>query len=463
MRTAARSLEIARARGAAPGHGGGRVRPIAGAEAGSPPSRQPGCVSSYVARGELPHHDPTPARGFGLPSIWEAVQWCGAERLGHGGADHRRHGGPSPTAWPGLGRLASFVRDRRIPLEMWPDLETCIPARPASIKEHPIGPLRRLSFRVTVNTDNRLMRRRDAGRVKFATLGEAFGYGLVGHPVADDQCDERGAFAPFDERLELIQHRDQAGVSRPRIGTGRSHLQPRQLACRPVSWPSRQLASQTWFAARVGQSQMTFVAGEGLGFVERRQLRFGRCGRCCTALPGVERGRWRWAGSPDWPPGRSRRTPSWPRSTWPCGMVDSDHAWKARTRRVRLRGLCAKAVRPDPADFGRGRPVAAVCVYPDPGSLSLRRSSCPPPGSGRSVAGGVGGDPRFPSGRGVAGGGSWPTTADAVAGRCRTRSDMVIDRGCVPFPAGTARSTRRSGAVKEACGSAHLKGDPGDR
>ena len=21
---------------------------------------------------------------FGLPSIWEAVQWCGAERLGHG-------------------------------------------------------------------------------------------------------------------------------------------------------------------------------------------------------------------------------------------------------------------------------------------------------------------------------------------------------------------------------------------
>src|SRR5208283_1580029 len=55
-----------------------------------------------------------------------------------------------------LGRLASYVRDRRIPLEMCPTSNVQTGAAP-SLAEHPIGLLRRLQFRVTVNTDNRLM------------------------------------------------------------------------------------------------------------------------------------------------------------------------------------------------------------------------------------------------------------------------------------------------------------------
>ncbi len=55
-----------------------------------------------------------------------------------------------------LGRLAAYVRDMRIPLEMcpWSNIQT---GAAASIEEHPIGLLTKLRFRVTVNTDNRLM------------------------------------------------------------------------------------------------------------------------------------------------------------------------------------------------------------------------------------------------------------------------------------------------------------------
>ena len=55
-----------------------------------------------------------------------------------------------------LGRLAAYVRDRRIPLELCPTSNVGTGVC-ASIAEHPIGMLRRLRFRVTVNTDNRLM------------------------------------------------------------------------------------------------------------------------------------------------------------------------------------------------------------------------------------------------------------------------------------------------------------------
>ncbi|MDQ3578831.1 MAG: adenosine deaminase, partial [Actinomycetota bacterium] len=92
---------------------------------------------------------------FGLPSIWEAIQHCGAERLGHG----VRIVDDIKVAEDGsvhLGPLASYVRDRRIPLEMCPtsNLQT---GAASSFATHPIGLLTKLRFRVTVNTDNRLM------------------------------------------------------------------------------------------------------------------------------------------------------------------------------------------------------------------------------------------------------------------------------------------------------------------
>jgi adenosine deaminase len=100
-----------------------------------------------------------------------------------------------------LGRLAEYVRDRRVPLEMCPtsNLQT---AAASSYAEHPIGLLRRLHFRVTVNTDNRLMSGTSLSR-EFEHLVEAFGYTL------DDLRwftinAMKSAFIPFDERLALI-------------------------------------------------------------------------------------------------------------------------------------------------------------------------------------------------------------------------------------------------------------------
>jgi adenosine deaminase len=197
MRTAARSLEIAEL--AVRHRDRGVVGfDIAGAEAGSPPSRHLDAFQ-YVARENF-HITIHAGEGFGLPSIWEAVQWCGAERLGHG-VRIIDDIAVQPDGSAVIGRLASYVRDRRIPLEMCPTSNVHTGAA-ASIGEHPIGLLRRLSFRVTVNTDNRLMSDVSLSS-EFATLVQAFGYGWPDIQWLTINA-MKSAFAPFDERLELI-------------------------------------------------------------------------------------------------------------------------------------------------------------------------------------------------------------------------------------------------------------------
>ncbi|MFJ2229123.1 adenosine deaminase [Streptomyces halstedii] len=197
MRHAARALEIAelaneyRDRGVV-------GFDIAGAEAGYPPTRHLDAFE-YLKR-ENNHFTIHAGEAFGLPSIWQALQWCGADRLGHG----VRIIDDITTADDGtvtLGRLASYVRDKRVPLELCPtsNLQT---GAAASYAEHPIGLLRKLHFRVTVNTDNRLMSGTSMSR-EFEKLTEAFGYTL------DDMQwftvnAMKSAFIPFDERLAMI-------------------------------------------------------------------------------------------------------------------------------------------------------------------------------------------------------------------------------------------------------------------
>ncbi|MFJ9796281.1 adenosine deaminase [Streptomyces sp. NPDC101145] len=197
MRHAARSLEIAELANA---HRDAGVVgfDIAGAEAGFPPTRHLDAFE-YLKR-ENNHFTIHAGEAFGLPSIWQAIQWCGADRLGHG----VRIIDDIEVADDGtvtLGRLAAYVRDKRIPLEMCPtsNLQT---GAAASYAEHPIGLLRRLRFRTTVNTDNRLMSGTSMSR-EFELLSETFGYTL------DDMQwftvnGMKSAFIPFDERLAMI-------------------------------------------------------------------------------------------------------------------------------------------------------------------------------------------------------------------------------------------------------------------
>jgi adenosine deaminase len=172
---------------------------IAGAEAGFPPTRHLDAFE-YLRR-ENAHFTIHAGEAFGLPSIWEALQWCGADRLGHGVRiiDDIT---VSPDGEVTLGRLASYVRDKRIPLEMCPTSNVQTGAA-ASIAEHPIGLLTRLRFRVTVNTDNRLMSRTSMGQ-EFAQLADAFGYGLAEMQWFTVNA-MKSAFLPFDQRLALIE------------------------------------------------------------------------------------------------------------------------------------------------------------------------------------------------------------------------------------------------------------------
>ena len=88
--------------------------------------------------------------GFGLPSIWEARSVRGRPP-GSRRAHHRRHP-PAPGGGGRAGRLASYVRDAD-PAGDAPDLDAET-GEAESIKDDPIGRLRELLFRVTVNTDN---------------------------------------------------------------------------------------------------------------------------------------------------------------------------------------------------------------------------------------------------------------------------------------------------------------------
>jgi adenosine deaminase len=171
---------------------------IAGSEAGNPPTRHLDAFQ-VVAKGNG-HITIHAGEAFGLPSIWEAVQLCGAERLGHGvrivdDITVRADGSVE------LGRLASFIRDRRVPLELFPTSNVDTGAA-ASIAEHPIDLLKRLRFRVTVNTDNRLMS--DTTMTgEFAALVAAFGYGWEDIEWMTINA-MKSAFWPFDERLAII-------------------------------------------------------------------------------------------------------------------------------------------------------------------------------------------------------------------------------------------------------------------
>ena len=115
-------------------------------------------------------------------------------------ADRRRHHRRA-DGHAVLGRLASYIRDRRVPLELCPtsNVHTGVVA---SLADHPIGLLRELRFRVTVNTDNRLM----SGLTlswELARVAATFNWGW------DDLSwlainATKSAFYPFDDRLAII-------------------------------------------------------------------------------------------------------------------------------------------------------------------------------------------------------------------------------------------------------------------
>ena len=178
---------------------------IAGPEDGFPPDDH--LEAFQYCRRENFHITIHAGEAYGPRSIWKALQFCGAERLGHGiriVEDIVTSDGGHRT----LGRLAHYIRDRRIPLEVCPtsNVNTGVFA---SVADHPIDALVQLRFRVTVNTDNRLMSNVSMTS-EMAALADTFGYDWARLRWLTVNA-MKSSFLPFRERLQIIE-----GVIKPR-------------------------------------------------------------------------------------------------------------------------------------------------------------------------------------------------------------------------------------------------------
>lgn len=171
---------------------------LAGGEAGFPPKKH---VDAFQAIERANFYITIHAgEAFGLESIWQALQYCGAHRLGHATRlrDDIRIGDDGSLQ---LGTLAQYVLDRRIPLEMclYSNLHT---GACHDLTEHPFGLFFRNGFRVCLNTDDRLMS--DTSMTKETILAtELFDLSLAELERLNMNAI-KSAFAPYDMRLDLI-------------------------------------------------------------------------------------------------------------------------------------------------------------------------------------------------------------------------------------------------------------------
>ncbi|MEU9603311.1 adenosine deaminase [Streptomyces sp. NPDC048057] len=172
---------------------------IAGGEIGNPPARH--LPAFRHLKQHNCHFTIHAGEAAGAESIHEAVQVCGAERIGHGvriTEDITVHDDGTAT----LGRLAAYVRDNRIALEVCPtsNLQT---GAAKDYATHPLDLLRRLGFRVTLNTDNRLVSGTTMSE-EFRHVAEAFGYGLAEFEELTLSA-AKATFLSLPERQRLIE------------------------------------------------------------------------------------------------------------------------------------------------------------------------------------------------------------------------------------------------------------------
>ncbi|GAA1705851.1 adenosine deaminase [Propioniferax innocua] len=145
---------------------------IAGAEDGFPPSKHTEAFARL--RENLANITIHAAEAAGVDSLRDALTQ-GAQRIGHGVRvveDIDLSG-----SIPRLGRVASFVRDHRIPLEVCPSSNLQTGATSTDLSQHPVRLLDELGFTLTINCDNRLLGRTSL-TAEFQSLVETFGYEL---------------------------------------------------------------------------------------------------------------------------------------------------------------------------------------------------------------------------------------------------------------------------------------------
>jgi adenosine deaminase len=171
---------------------------LAGEEGGYPPKKHVDAFH-YIQRENF-NITIHAGEAFGKESIWQAIQWCGAHRIGHATRlieDMKVKDGEVLS----MGTLAQYVLDKRIPLEI------CLTSNVhtgavRSLEEHPFGIYYRYRFRVTLNTDGRLM----SGLTltdEYQTAAEVFDLKLEELEKLTINA-MKSAFMPYKQRIAII-------------------------------------------------------------------------------------------------------------------------------------------------------------------------------------------------------------------------------------------------------------------
>src|SRR4029077_16333270 len=171
---------------------------LAGEEGGYPPKKHVDAFH-YIQRENF-NITIHAGEGYGKESIWQAIQYCGAHRIGHGTRlidDIAAVDGRAVK----LGDLAQYVLDKRIPLEICLISNVHTGATP-SLAEHPFKILYEEKFRVTLNTDNRLMSDTTITH-EFQAAANTFGLSLKDFEKITINA-MKSAFLPYDERCRFI-------------------------------------------------------------------------------------------------------------------------------------------------------------------------------------------------------------------------------------------------------------------
>ncbi|MGB2633781.1 MAG: adenosine deaminase [Candidatus Acidiferrum sp.] len=171
---------------------------LAGEEGGYPPKKHVDAFH-YIQRQNF-NITVHAGEGFGKESIWQAIQYCGAHRIGHGTRlieDIAIADGKVVK----LGDLAQYVLDKRIPLEICL-LSNVHTGAARSLAEHPFKTFYQEKFRVTLNTDNRLMSNTSMTK-EFEAAAETFGLSLDDFEKLTINA-MKSAFLPYDRRIDFI-------------------------------------------------------------------------------------------------------------------------------------------------------------------------------------------------------------------------------------------------------------------
>ena len=183
---------------------------LAGEEGGYPPKKHVDAFH-YIQRENF-NITIHAGEGFGKESIWQAIQYCGAHRIGHGTRlidDIAVADGKVVR----LGDLAQYVLDKRIPLEICL-ISNVHTGAAASLDQHPFRILYQAKFRVTLNTDNRLMSNTSMTQ-EFEAAQDTFGLTLDDFEKITTNA-MKSAFLPYDRRCEFIYKTLKPGFARVR-------------------------------------------------------------------------------------------------------------------------------------------------------------------------------------------------------------------------------------------------------